>query len=102
MTVRPAPALVTSTSMVSPPTAKETRRWPGEPAHQRGLVGVDQRVVDQLGELGVDVPPAEGVHRRLDQLGGYRVPVGRQPPELRFKLVVWLVHVWISSWEASS
>jgi len=31
MTVRPAPALVTSTSMVSPPTAKETKRWPGGP-----------------------------------------------------------------------
>jgi hypothetical protein len=31
MTVRPGPALVTSTSMVIPPAAKETRRWPGEP-----------------------------------------------------------------------
>jgi len=31
MTDRPGPALVTSTSMVSPPTAKETKRWPGGP-----------------------------------------------------------------------
>jgi len=31
MTDRPGPALVTSTSMVIPPTAKETRRCPGVP-----------------------------------------------------------------------
>jgi hypothetical protein len=31
ITVRSGPALVTSTSMVMSPAAKETRRWPDEP-----------------------------------------------------------------------
>jgi hypothetical protein len=68
----------------------------GRATYQRGLVGVDQRVVDQLGEFGVYVPPREGVHCRPDQLGGHWFLIVRQPPELLFKLVVWLVHVSFS------
>ena len=59
----------------------------GSPGQRLVSFAVGGMTID-LEVTGVDVTPREGIHRRLVQLGGHRVPAGRQLSELCFKLVV--------------
>src|ERR1019366_419888 len=57
-------------------------------AHQRRVVGVEQRVEHELGQIAVDVAPREGILRRLEEARRYRLQASRVPPERFLQLVI--------------
>src|SRR6266496_5599564 len=64
-------------------------------ADERGLVLIDQRVENELGEVGVDRTPGERLRGRAQQPRRHRVEACRNPPEpfLQLGVVELVLHV---------